>query len=370
MTEFVIETIADRDQFLSSWKLSMEQSDAHFFSSYEWLSAHFVNLHKSHEMSAVYLESGAKKLPIAYFHVNKRRSQIIAPSSLSFMETGDTDLDRVYPEYIDFLGASEGVDIRAKALLKIFEAYPNIDEFVFRNITSTLCNALKEVAKSLKFEFDEFRSQPTFQINLQSTCTDGELLDQFSKSLRAKIRRSIREYEKRGELQLRKASTPNEREQSWNDLVRLHESIWQARGQEGAFKNPLMRKFHEALFSTHPAKVDFVSLSCGGDVIGVLYNFIHGQTAYNYQSGFKLEANNKLVPGFTLHSMAAEYYAKQGLKTYDLLAGDAEYKRRLGEEGQHIHSVVITRPGLVTNVRAMLKRVKGAVAGFAEMRQP
>jgi len=297
------------------------------------------------------LESGAKKLPIAYFHVNKRRSQIIAPSSLSFMETGDTDLDRVYPEYIDFLGASEGVDIRAKALLKIFEAYPNIDEFVFRNITSTLCNALKEVAKSLKFEFDEFRSQPTFQINLQSTCTDGELLDQFSKSLRAKIRRSIREYEKRGELQLRK-------------------SVWQARGQEGAFKNPLMRKFHEALFSTHPAKVDFVSLSCGGDVIGVLYNFIHGQTAYNYQSGFKLEANNKLVPGFILHSMAAEYYAKQGLKTYDLLAGDAEYKRRLGEEGQHIHSVVITRPGLVTNVRAMLKRVKGAVAGFAEMRQP
>jgi len=329
MTEFVIEIIADRDQFLSNWKLSMEQSDAHFFSSYEWLSAHFVNLHKSHEMSAVYLESGAKKLPIAYFHVN-----------------------------------------RAKALLKIFEAYPNIDEFVFRNITSTLCNALKEVAKSLKFEFDEFRSQPTFQINLQSTCTDGELLDQFSKSLRAKIRRSIREYEKRGELQLRKASTPNEREQSWNDLVRLHESVWQARGQEGAFKNPLMRKFHEALFSTHPAKVDFVSLSCGGDVIGVLYNFIHGQTAYNYQSGFKVEANNKLVPGFILHSMAAEYYAKQGLKTYDLLAGDAEYKRRLGEEGQHIHSVVITRPGLVTNVRAMLKRVKGAVAGFAEMRQP
>lgn len=363
MPEFQIEEISDRRHFLQQWQVAADASNTHIFASTQWLSGLFNVLPESEKLLAVYAQhSEASRIPVAFMSAPTGRSRMMRLSTISFMETGDQNLDRVYPEYIDLLDRDCDASDRKKALRVLFDSYKNNDQFIFRNVSGLLKNAVTITAADIGYECEVFRSQPTYQVDLSAFCTQGKVfLDGVSKSLRTKIKRSVREYEKRGKLELSVASSAPEREQAWDDLCRLHRTAWRARGEAGVFDNPSMRSFHETLFLQHPSVVDFLTLTCDGQVVGVLYNFLWKTTAYNYQSGFQFEESNKLVPGFVLHAMAADHYAAKGFGIYDMLAGEAEYKRRLAHQGETIYSLVVTRPGLRTTARAFLKK------GFASI---
>jgi CelD/BcsL family acetyltransferase involved in cellulose biosynthesis len=75
-----------------------------------------------------------------------------------------------------------------------------------------------------------------------------------------------------------------------------------------------------------------LELAAGSEVLGYLYNFVYGDRAYSYQSGFAYGADNRHRPGLLAHALAIERAANQGLKVYDFLAGDAPYKARLGQQ--------------------------------------
>ena len=64
------------------------------------------------------------------------------------------------------------------------------------------------------------------------------------------------------------------------------------------------------------------------------------------------------------HALAAEHYRKRGLQLYDLMGGDADYKRRLGVEGETLHSIALVRDTVKTRLRATLaSALRGPAAG-------
>ena len=97
-------------------------------------------------------------------------------------------------------------------------------------------------------------------------------------------------------------------------------------------------------------------VSVGGRTIGVLYNFSHDGRVMNYQSGFRFEDDNRFAPGFVCHAMAAQHYLDAGYDAYDLLAGDADYKRRLAAPSTALTSLVVERPNWRRAARRFLKR--------------
>ena len=151
----------------------------------------------------------------------------------------------------------------------------------------------------------------------------------LSRNTRQQLARSLRRYAGHGPVALARAGSVTEALRWFDALVALHAADWGRRGQDGAFADPWIRRFHHALIAgAFPrGEVDLLRASAGGEVIGYLYNFRLGGWVHAYQGGFDrggVEAHAK--PGLTCHLLAIEASLAEGAEVYDFLAGAPRWK--------------------------------------------
>ncbi|MFZ5618904.1 MAG: GNAT family N-acetyltransferase [Pseudomonadota bacterium] len=352
-TSFAIVSLSA--SLIDEWTRVFAMSDARFFLSPAWVETWLAAQQDGVEIGCVRVFDDLRGVYGMGLVGLPKRSSFIALREARLHEAGVETLDRIYLEYNDILLVRDApAGAREAAIAAIFDALPKVDEFVFRNATAPLADAVEAIASDKKFAIARLNRQPVFELRLKA---EGE---GFSPSLRAKIRRSIRRYEERGEVRLQRAANEAERAVAWTELMRLHAETWSRRGVSGVFSERDFRAFHERLIAHHPSAVDFLRLTAGGETVGVLYNFVLGDRVCNYQSGFRYEADNQLVPGFVAHALAAARYRDEGFAIYDLMGGDADYKRRLGVEGETLEMIVATRPGLRTKARSLARSIRRA----------
>lgn len=350
----------DAADLARAWAALYAQSEENFFLSPAWMTTWLGVAPPDVELHALRVFDDLNGLhALALIGVPPRRS-FLHPRQARLHETGEEALDRIYVEYSDLLAPREAPDgVRDSALDCLFAELGSVDEFVFRNVRPALAEAIRRIAAARRLTVRTLLTQPTFAMHLAAP-PDGDVFSSFSASLRAKIRRSIRRYEERGPVELRPARDASERAVAWTELARLHAETWARRGEEGVFKNPELVRFHDRLIERHPTAIDLLRLTVGGETIGVLYNFRTANRAYNYQSGFRYEADNQLTPGLMAHALAAAHYRNEGVSTYDLMAGEADYKRRLGAETETLESLVVERPSWRIGLRNAAKRLRPA----------
>lgn len=329
----------DREAALAAWSRAYAQAEPNFFHSPPFMAAWLAAA-----------GDGVRQLRSA----DAMAFVGVSGSQAWFGETANAAFDRLYVEYQDFLlapGAGEAA--RDMALDALIDGAPAVAEFVFRNARPALAAACGRAAERRGLDLRILQRQPTFHVDL--ACEDA-----VSTSLRAKIRRSIRRYEERGALTLAPALSKEERAAAFADLIALHEPYWRARGEAGAFAHAKLRAFHERLIAEAPEATDLLRMTAGQETVAVLYNFVEGGRVYNYQSGFRLESDNQFAPGFTAHWLAIEHYRRRGFALYDLMAGEADYKRRLAREGETLTSLVIERRNVLQRVKSLARRFRSA----------
>jgi CelD/BcsL family acetyltransferase involved in cellulose biosynthesis len=114
----------------------------------------------------------------------------------------------------------------------------------------------------------------------------------------------------------------------------LHQRSWQQRGQPGAFADPWFDRFHRRLIAERfkHGELQLLRLRTKEMTLGCLYNFVAAKRVLFYQSGLGTPADRHVRPGYLCHTQAIEYCAKAGLDVYDLLGGDARYKKSLATD--------------------------------------
>ncbi len=374
MNDVSAERLTDRGAFLLEWRELFQRSEAQsIFLSPAWIECWLEGASEGLALWLVRARGAGRTALLGVIGGTRvRRPALIGPLSAHLHEFGDPGSDAIYTEYNDFLiaaGASE--DLREKALAAVLEAVGPVDEIVLRNARAPLIRSAEAFASARAAALRVLRSQPTFAIDLKKIrAAGGDYLATRSATLRAQLRRTTRLYEQRGPIAFRPANTPEERAEAWKSLVDLHEESWRRRGLKGAFANRPFLEFHERLMRMSPNAVHFVRLYCGDEIIACLYNLVHGDRVYNYQGGFKFEGNNQLKPGMLAHSFAAQRYVENGYSVYDLLAGDAPYKRRLADEGETLTSLAIDLGfGPRAGLRRGVRRLREAVSQRAGKRQ-
>ncbi|WP_165793907.1 GNAT family N-acetyltransferase [Hyphococcus luteus] len=349
----VVAPLEDHDAFLAEWtQLYASCPDAGFFQSPEWMTAWLAGAPEGAELYRVEVsENGAPKL-MGAFAAPKRKTMGLGLREVWFQEFGDPARDAIYPEYLDFLAPRPSGGLRTKAAGAIMNYFTDADGFVFRNARMRMTSTVLSAAAGRGFSARVLREQPVYVCELGST----DFIAGLSKSLQTKIRRSIALYEERGGIKTRLAQTAEEKKAAFEKLKELHQQRWRARGREGVFANPHLKSFHERLRAHAPENLHLFEVSAGGETFAVLYNFVHGKRVMNYQSGFNIEDDNRVSPGFVAHALAAQFYQDKGFEAYDLLAGEEEYKARLGDPETILTSFVVERPTWRNRLRA---RVKG-----------
>jgi hypothetical protein len=170
---------------------------------------------------------------------------------------------------------------------------------------------------------------------LSGATTVESILATMSPNRRSQLRRAIREFEKTGPLSVSSATDIDQAQIYFHSLGELHSRSWQRKGERGAFARKEWVHFHESLIAKAwpTGNVQLLKIMCGDRVIGYLYNLVWRGQVLMMQSGFQRQIGNVKRPGYVSHLLAMQHNATCGMRLYDFLPGNDEYKRVLANPG-------------------------------------
>lgn len=192
---------------------------------------------------------------------------------------------------------------------------------------------------------------------------------EFGASLSGKagnhIRRNRRLFEETyGSLTVVHAQDFQEAMRYFVELAALHNARWRTKGQGGSFSSAAVVDFHERLIARlwPQGLVDLVCVRTGVKVVGYLYNFTSENKVYFFQSGFTYEDGSKRSPGLLTHALCIESYRLKGYSEYDLLAGEAQYKRELTKQERTLCWTILYRNAAWTRFLLWARGIKFKLA--------
>ena len=154
-----------------------------------------------------------------------------------------------------------------------------------------------------------------------------------SSNFRHRCRRALRAGRDEG-VQFVRAREPGECKQMFGVLRELHQQRWQGRGERGVFSSPVFTRFHENILDSYlrEQRVWMVGEKHGDRWLAVRYLLRAGDRLYDYLSGVDTGTSTALAPGLLLHLHTIDACAADRIAWYDLMAGDYDYKRKLGTD--------------------------------------
>jgi hypothetical protein len=146
------------------------------------------------------------------------------------------------------------------------------------------------------------------------------------------LRRNRRDYEAElGDIGVRRAADLDEALRFFDEMRELHLARWTDLDQSTSLAADAVVDFHRRVIRAllPGGGVDLLRIGNAERPVGFLYNFVvHGKVSM-FQSGFHYEPSSRRSPGLLTHALAIEHYRQRGLREYDFLCGDAQYKRTL-----------------------------------------
>jgi CelD/BcsL family acetyltransferase involved in cellulose biosynthesis len=194
-------------------------------------------------------------------------------------------------------------------------------------------------------------------VDLARVRARGDYAALLGRSTRAQLRRARRIAEP---LEVEVAADERAAHDILDELIWLHERHWRARGQAGAFADPWILRFHRRLIAKRfrHGELQLLRVRDRAGTLGCLYNLIANGRVLFYQSGFAHREDPHEKPGYVCHAIAVERAAAAGHDVYDLLGGDARYKRCLATGATRLAWARVHRASARLDLEDELRRLR------------
>ncbi|MEI7687230.1 MAG: GNAT family N-acetyltransferase, partial [Planctomycetota bacterium] len=139
-------------------------------------------------------------------------------------------------------------------------------------------------------------------------------------------------------------------------LQELHRERWHADEKEGAFSSPRFCAFHDTMMQ-HLLDVDRLDLrwlTLEGRPLAAYYAFRYGDKLYYYQAGRVVDVPTKVRLGIVILVDGLKDAMARGLREFDFLAGQAQYKSLFTDTSRTIVELRVAKPTLRETVRKTL----------------
>jgi CelD/BcsL family acetyltransferase involved in cellulose biosynthesis len=176
-----------------------------------------------------------------------------------------------------------------------------------------------------------------------------------------RVRRNRRAFQERlGEITVRRAADLQETLAFFSQMRDLHLMRWNSREKATTLTARAVVAFHhriiEALFAD--GGVEMLRVGSADRPVGFLYNFVVYGRVFVFQTGFAYEPGSKWSPGLLTHALAIEHYRSRGMREYDLLSGDALYKRTLCNGVRELFWTVVYRDRIWIRLLLAARRLR------------
>jgi len=186
------------------------------------------------------------------------------------------------------------------------------------------------------------------------------------------LRRNRRDYESQlGEVGVRRAADVDEAMRFFDEMRELHLARWTDLDRSTSLAAGAVVDFHRRLIRTllPGGGVDLLRVGSAERPVGFLYNLVvHGKVAM-FQSGFDYAPSSGRSPGLLTHALAIEHYRQRGLREYDFLCGDAQYKRTLCNGVRELTWTTIYRDRPWIRMLLAARRLHQRINRSAELRE-
>jgi len=333
------------------WVRLQQHCDCSFFLSWSWIAAWLEILPPHAELYSYRCFDGEQLVALCVVGRGRiRRRGLFHSRVLTINEVRLPGFDMTI-EYNDLLVA-RGYEAAASAhfLRDMEQLAPTWDELLLGAIPQARWRQFAAADSALRAIIDEQRTPwvahlPTLHPD-DTPLFSSPLFKRMSSNRRWQIKRSFKEYEKFGPLSLQAAANEAEALAFFDAMGALHTRRWNRVGRSGVFVNPHWVRFHRTLISRafSRGEMQMLRVSCGEAAIGYIYNFLWRGRVYMLQTGLALQKSNALRPGYVSHCLAINYNAQRGLRYYDFMCGDADYKQVLGQASRPLLWVRLQRP--------------------------
>ncbi|PWH11794.1 MAG: hypothetical protein DDG60_16590 [Anaerolineae bacterium] len=330
------------------WRSMLEHCPHHYFLSWGWVSTWLSSLPTKQDIRLLIGFSNEEPV-LAFFAGMSQRKNFFHPWRIVALNaTANPYFDKIYQEY--------NTALTHPSLHLDFSVFQQAcrtlgwDELYLPAISAQFAAQLgnpQEHPQKHRMVVQE--TMPSYSVNLaQIREQNMDYAGLLSANKRAQIRRSIKEYEKGGRVEVQEAQNAQEALFFLEKLKYYHEKEWKERGQDGAFSNEFFCRFHQALITQRFAQgeIQLLRISTPAVELGYLYNFIYRGRVYFYQSGFHYLPGNLYRPGLVSHYYAIVRNAQLGYQTYDFMAGEAEYKKSLSTDSERMYWLRLFRSTL------------------------
>jgi CelD/BcsL family acetyltransferase involved in cellulose biosynthesis len=361
--DFEITSGTESRVLAATWRELESRADPHFFLSWDWIGCWIAQASRE---PLVLIGRTSAKIVLLGLLTPSKRSELVVWSTHGFHvhATGNESEDVITIEYNGFLvdrnwqgrAEQEAIAFLTRGLCA---AGRRRDEVHLRGVAA----AYEAFAPPLSLAQVVAR-KPSYRVDLASVRATGRpYCDRLSANTRQQIRRSLRIYERRGNIATTRARNLCEASQFLDELKQLHQCRWNSRGEPGGFGHPFFEAFVRRLTETclPRGSVELMRISCGGEAIGYLYNFTYRKHVYFYLGGLLYEGDPKLKPGRVSHFLCIERHLNEGSQVYDFMAGSARYKASLGEPGPDMLYLIVQRPTAALRLEQGLRDLKGTL---------
>lgn len=355
-----LEPLTDIEALGRHWQALQPQCGGSYFTSWGWIGCWLNALPPRARPQVLQATQDGEVVGLALIGARRRRRhKIIVSRSLFLNETGDPYFDQLTIEHNGVLSPPALAARVTRACVQHLLARRGWDELVLNRLDALV--GLEPAQGARRTALVEESRAPCHFVDLRAL-RDSRMpyLAAVSGNTRYQIKRTLKEYGKIAPLSLASAQTLAQALDYLAGLKELHQAYWVRRGEPGAFANDFFGRFHQALVTARFAlgEIQLLRIDLGAQPIGYLYNLVHDGRVYNYQSGFRYDANPQLKPGIASHYLAIEHNLQRGTARYDFLGGDYQYKKSLGTHAGGMIWAVVRRQRMQFQAEDLLRRLK------------
>ena len=305
------------------WQAMFCASGAPPFLSWEWLSTWHKWFGQGKSPILLCARDGGNLIALLPLCAEERQSSRFSPrlKRMSFMGESYGASD-----YLDILALPEFKQKSADILIDYLALARSFDLLEFEGIAADSCTLQSLTRRFANDRRFRYRMLPQYICPRMSL--DARWEDLLERSRRSDyFKRCMRRLDKIASFEFRVVSDVNEIPAAYGRLLELHVGRWVNRGGSSAVRTAeqIDFTFEAAAELARAGMTRFEEIWLEGECRASLFGFESGDCYYFFLSGFD-QAWSKYSLGFTLIWLSIREAWRRGLKMYDFLRGDENYK--------------------------------------------
>ena len=365
-----LDPVTDLPRIQAIWTSLMDRAKPSYFLSWGWMEHWLASLPPVARVQlAVVSESSVPQAAFFLGAAELTRHRVLKSRGLFLNATGHAEYDELCLEHNGILSSRSLSYPLRELLARLPEPW---EEFVMPAMDASRLPAdwLDGLGDSYTVIQQEMPS-PYIDLHDVRQC-GGDYPSLLGDDTRARIRRSYRLAASGGPVQCDVAQTLSEALDIFEELVRLHQAVWQARGKQGAFTSEYFHAFHLGLIARRFAagEIQLLRIVAGETTIGCLYNFVFRGTVSFYQGGINYDhVDRRASPGLLCLAEAVQHNARAHQQVYDLLGGTSRYKANLSTGQGRLVWTTVQKPRVKFAMERALRASKRAATRWARPRR-